>query len=110
MSTVQNQLFQIASLTNEFYHLVPVGGFEYDVIRPIRDLSVLKEHMRLVADLMDMEVASKILLGSQYRLKGENWQLLYRYFLILCQMLPAIHSLVGRAACLHVTNSIFAAS
>lgn len=61
---------QIASLTNEFYHLVPVGGFEYEVIRPIRDRAVLKEHLKLVTDLLDMEIASKILLGSQLRLKG----------------------------------------
>ena len=63
-------LLQIASLTNEFYHLVPVGGFEYDAIRPIRDKKVLKEHFHLVSDLMDMEVASKILVGSQRKLTG----------------------------------------
>ena len=60
----------MATLTNEFYHLVPVGGFEYDAIRPIRDKKVLKEHFRLVSDLMDMEVASKILLGTQRKLPG----------------------------------------
>lgn len=67
---------QIASLTNEFYHLVPVGGFEYEVIRPIRDRAVLKEHLKLVTDLLDMEIASKILLGSQLRLKGSYWPFL----------------------------------
>ncbi|XP_025104527.1 LOW QUALITY PROTEIN: tankyrase-like protein [Pomacea canaliculata] len=92
LSTVSLEEYQqncekIASLTNEFYHLVPVGGFEYDVIRPIRDLSVLKEHMRLVADLMDMEVASKILLGSQYRLKEMN-PLDYIYRSIGCKIQP----------------------
>ena len=63
-------IFQIASLTNEYFHLVPVGGFVHDAIRPIRDKKVLKEHFRLVSDLMDMEVASKILVGTQRKLTG----------------------------------------
>ncbi|XP_076464084.1 poly [ADP-ribose] polymerase tankyrase-like isoform X2 [Babylonia areolata] len=67
MEEYQANCEKIASLTNEFYHLVPVGGYEYEAIRPIRDKKVLKEHFRLVADLMDMEVACKILLGSQHK-------------------------------------------
>ena len=55
--------------------MVPVGGFEYDAIRPIRAKNSLKEHFKLVSDLMDMEVASKILLASQHRLKGQ-----FKYF------------------------------
>ena len=49
---------------------MPVGGFVHDAIRPIRDKKVLKEHFRLVSDLMDMEVASKILVGTQRKLTG----------------------------------------
>lgn len=83
----QSNCEKIATLTNEFYHLVPVGGFEYESIRPIRDKKVLKEHFRLVSDLMDMEVASKILLGSQHRIKEMN-PLDYIYRSIGCRIQP----------------------
>ncbi|XP_070180050.1 poly [ADP-ribose] polymerase tankyrase-like isoform X2 [Littorina saxatilis] len=78
---------KIATLTNEFYQLVPVGGFEYEAIRPVRDKKVLKEHFRLLSDLIDMEVASRILLGTQRRLAEMN-PLDYIYRGIGCKIQP----------------------
>ncbi|KAL8622949.1 hypothetical protein ACOMHN_027070 [Nucella lapillus] len=91
MEEYQANCEKIATLTNEFYHLVPVGGYECEAIRPIRDKKVLKEHFRLLSDLMDMEVASKILLGSQRRLTDMNpYEYIYRS--IGCKIQPMIEA------------------
>ena len=62
--------FQIAKLTNEYYHLVPIHGFECETIQPISEKKMLREHTKLLADLMDLQVASSILLGANLRKSG----------------------------------------
>ena len=63
--------FQIAELSTQFHNLVPLEGYAYDRIHPLNDKSAIKAQMRLISVLLDLEVASKILLGAQYRSAGE---------------------------------------
>lgn len=64
-------LYQIAKLTNEYYHLIPIYGFEDETIQPISDKKMLRDHTKLLADLMDLEVANNILLGANLKKTGQ---------------------------------------
>lgn len=65
-------LFQIVKLTNEYYHLIPIYGFENETIQPISEKKMLREHTKLLANLMDLQVASNILLGANLRQAGNG--------------------------------------
>ena len=52
--------------------MVPLEGYAYDRIHPLNDKSGIKNQMRLISMLLDLEVASKILLGAQYRAAGND--------------------------------------
>lgn len=75
----------IAKMSNEYFHLVPQAGYEYEKIRPIHDKRSLKNHLRKITNLLDYEMASRILLGAQYRLKEMN-PLDYIYKAIGCHI------------------------
>ncbi|GAB1609603.1 poly [ADP-ribose] polymerase tankyrase-like isoform X2 [Argonauta hians] len=81
----QKNCEKIAKLSNEFYHLVPQKGFEYEKIRPIHVKNSLKNQMKIVENLLDYELASRILLGAQHRLKEIN-PLDYIYKAIGCHI------------------------
>ncbi|XP_029642629.1 poly [ADP-ribose] polymerase tankyrase isoform X2 [Octopus sinensis] len=76
-STGPNEEYQkncekIAKLSNEYFHLIPLKGYEFEKIRPIYTKSSLKSQMKMVENLLDYELASRILLGAQQRLKEIN--------------------------------------
>ena len=45
-------------------------GFEYDTITPISDKFKLRQHTKLLGELLDMQVANTILLGAQFKKAG----------------------------------------
>lgn len=68
----EKERVEIGKLSNEFFHLVPMRGYAFEKIRPILNGKQLKEKIELVHHLMELECASKILLGAQARLKELN--------------------------------------
>ncbi|KAH9523062.1 hypothetical protein Btru_065649 [Bulinus truncatus] len=85
----QTNCEEIAKLTNEYYHLIPIYGFENDTIQPISEKKMLREHTKLLADLMDLQVASNILLGANLR-KAEINPLDYIYGSLDCRIQPLL--------------------
>ncbi|GFO49166.1 poly [ADP-ribose] polymerase [Plakobranchus ocellatus] len=83
----QSNCEEIAKLTNEYYHLVPIYGFEYETIQPISEKKMLREHTKLLADLMDLQVANTILLGANLR-KSEMNPVDYIYSSLDCRIQP----------------------
>lgn len=68
----EKERIEIGKLSNEFFHLVPMRGYAFEKIRPITEGNQLKAKLELVHHLMELECASKILLGAQARLKELN--------------------------------------
>ncbi|XP_055957133.1 poly [ADP-ribose] polymerase tankyrase [Patella vulgata] len=97
LSEVQNELQtnveKICKLTNEYYHLIPMDGYSHDKIEPIDKKETLKHHLRLLSNLLDLEVASKILLGAQYQIKDMN-PFDYIYKAINCKIQPLLEETI----------------
>ncbi|XP_071081128.1 poly [ADP-ribose] polymerase tankyrase-like [Haliotis cracherodii] len=87
MAAFQDNCDKIASLTNDYYNLVPSPGFEYEAIKPINKKKRLKMCLRFLSDMLDIEIASRIVLGSQQHLKDMN-PLDYIYRSVGCQIEP----------------------
>ncbi|XP_059138557.1 poly [ADP-ribose] polymerase tankyrase-like isoform X2 [Physella acuta] len=85
----QSNCEEIAKLTNEYYHLIPIYGFEDETIQPIADKKMLRDHTKLLADLMDLEVANNILLGANLR-KAEMNPMDYIYSSLDCRIQPLL--------------------
>jgi len=67
-------VIQVAHLSNEFYQLMPRSGFEFERI-PILDTSdAVQKEWKNVETLLELEVASKIMAGALYRVKGRPGQ------------------------------------
>lgn len=84
-SDYQTTCENIAKLSNEYFQLVPQAGYEYEKIRPIHDKRSLRDHLRKITNLLDYEMASRILLGAQHHLKEMN-PLDYIYKAIGCHI------------------------
>jgi hypothetical protein len=61
---IQATYEKIAELSNVFYELIPHANFSHDRILPINDNRALQLKMTMINNLIDLEVASKILLGA----------------------------------------------
>ncbi|CAL1535690.1 unnamed protein product [Lymnaea stagnalis] len=85
----QSNCEEIAKLTNEYYHLIPIYGFEDETIQPISEKKMLREHTKLLADLMDLQVANNILLGANFR-KAEINPMDYIYSSLECRIQPLL--------------------
>ncbi|XP_067678954.1 poly [ADP-ribose] polymerase tankyrase-like isoform X2 [Haliotis asinina] len=81
----QANCVEIAKLSNEYYQVIPQAGFAYEKIRPLDQLNDLKKQILLVSNLLDYEVASKMLLGAMYREKEVN-PLDYVYQSVGCKL------------------------
>ena len=65
--------FQISSLSSEFYYLIPQKGYEYERLLPLDREHTINDHCENIRKLMELEYAGQVLLGAQYRHKGENF-------------------------------------
>ncbi|XP_061174017.1 poly [ADP-ribose] polymerase tankyrase-like isoform X2 [Saccostrea echinata] len=68
----EKERIEIGRLSNEYYHLVPMNGYAFDKVSPIMDGDELKEKLEVIHHLLELECASKILMGAQARLKDIN--------------------------------------
>jgi hypothetical protein len=55
---------KVAELSNMFYELIPHVNFSHDRIKPFNDYREVQLKMTMINNLIDLEVASKILLGA----------------------------------------------
>ncbi|XP_033125958.1 poly [ADP-ribose] polymerase tankyrase-like [Anneissia japonica] len=81
----QGLMEEINLLSNEFYELIPHINFSYTNTSPLTDDNTLKEAAELIANLLDYEVASKVILAARYRQQDVN-PLDYVYRTLDCQM------------------------
>eukprot|EP01119_Soliformovum_irregulare_P008564 TRINITY_DN2167_c0_g1_i2.p1 TRINITY_DN2167_c0_g1~~TRINITY_DN2167_c0_g1_i2.p1 ORF type:complete len:646 (-),score=208.95 TRINITY_DN2167_c0_g1_i2:25-1962(-) len=58
----------LSDLSNRFYELIPHTGYDHTRIDAITDMQLLLEKSNLLTNLMDLGVASRILLGATHRL------------------------------------------
>lgn len=58
---------KVASLTTDYYYLMPKSGFEFDKLAPIDSEYLWKDEMTRVDHMLEFEVAERFLLGAQYR-------------------------------------------
>lgn len=62
--------FQILELSSRYYQLIPYTDFAFDKMEPLNKLEALKDAEKNMQNLVDLELANRILLGAQYRIKG----------------------------------------
>jgi predicted DNA-binding WGR domain protein len=62
-------LESIYKRTNEYYSIVPLRGYAEEKLPIIDNEIMLKQHEKILYDLMELELSYKILLGAQANLK-----------------------------------------
>ncbi len=60
----------MAELSNEYYHLVPQDGYSYERIAPLDDENNLQKEFKKIENLMELELAGRMLAGAQLKIKG----------------------------------------
>lgn len=83
----QSNCEKITELSTEYYSLIPQEGYAYDKVQPLNTKPLIQQQLRLISNLLDLETASKILLGAQHRIKEKN-PLDYMYEAIGCSIVP----------------------
>ncbi|XP_071963816.1 poly [ADP-ribose] polymerase tankyrase-like [Antedon mediterranea] len=81
----QSLMDEINDLSNEYYELIPHIDFSYQNISPLTDENTLKEAVELITNLLDYEVASKVILGARFKQQEVN-PLDYVYRTLDCQL------------------------
>lgn len=67
LDTVQEIRDKIQDLSSRFYELIPLKGYVNEIAPPISTTQMVKEKYNTLTSLIDIEKASKILLGALYR-------------------------------------------
>ncbi|XP_052272329.1 poly [ADP-ribose] polymerase tankyrase-like isoform X2 [Dreissena polymorpha] len=78
---------KISQLSTDYYSLIPVQGYAYERVEPLRNTATIRQHMRLLNTLLDIETASRIMLAAQHRIHEIN-PLDYIYRAIGCTVEP----------------------
>ncbi|XP_059175605.1 poly [ADP-ribose] polymerase tankyrase-like [Physella acuta] len=81
----QANLEKIAELSNEYFHLLPCKNFSYEKIRPLDKRQKLMGQMYSISNLLDYEVACKMLLAAMH-FKTEYNPVDYVYASLGCQV------------------------
>ncbi|XP_064623807.1 poly [ADP-ribose] polymerase tankyrase-like [Lineus longissimus] len=76
---------EIVQFSNDYYQLVPQHGYVYESIRPIDMDYEIKENKRLIDNLLDLAIASKVICAAQQRVEAIN-PLDYVYRTIECKI------------------------
>ncbi|CAH1779903.1 unnamed protein product [Owenia fusiformis] len=76
---------KIADLSTDYYSLIPKQGFEYERLAPIDNLHKYSSEFALINNLLEFEVAERVLLGAQLR-KNEIHPLDYVYQALECKL------------------------
>ncbi|XP_041358942.1 poly [ADP-ribose] polymerase tankyrase-like [Gigantopelta aegis] len=84
-SKYQSNCEKIAALSSEYFQIIPQKSYAFERILPLDRVNEFKKQMTLVSNLLDFEVASKMLLGAMYR-KEEINPLDYIYQTMGCKL------------------------
>jgi ankyrin repeat protein/predicted DNA-binding WGR domain protein len=60
---------EVTELSNTFYTLIPHTEFARSPIKPINDERTIREKMKMLTDLIDLQIATRIILAAQHRVK-----------------------------------------
>ncbi|KAL4238217.1 hypothetical protein ACF0H5_002929 [Mactra antiquata] len=86
-SEYQDCCEQISVLSTEYHSLIPQHGYAFERVQPLVQRSQVKIQLRLISNLLDLETASKILLGAQNQISEQN-PLDYIYKALGCCITP----------------------
>jgi hypothetical protein len=70
LEAYHQELTKVSNLTSEYYHLIPQNGFAFERITPLDSEDAIGREWKHVSSLLELEVASKMLSGAQFRCKG----------------------------------------
>ena len=62
----------IIDLSEEFYHLIPLFGYQFERLSPLLSREDLRDKMELIFNLIHFEFAFELLLGAQFRAQEVN--------------------------------------
>jgi len=65
-------LEKVAHLSNEYYHLIPPSGYEFERIPILDDEEKLMEEWKSIETLLELEVAAKMMAGALHRINELN--------------------------------------
>jgi ankyrin repeat protein/predicted DNA-binding WGR domain protein len=65
-------LDELAEMTSDYYELVPTTKYRQSSIPPLESIADIDQNIMLVRELLDVEVAVKILLGAKLNIKKMN--------------------------------------
>ena len=68
-SKVMNEMID---LSEQFYHLIPLFGNQFESLTPLLSRQQLRDKMELISNLMHFEFAFELLLGAQLRAQEVN--------------------------------------
>lgn len=80
-------VLQLYALSNEYYTLMPSSDYTRMRIPPITTTRQVRDQTNMLVALLDIELASKILLGAQLRIKGKwfavDWLQITDFYIFL---------------------------
>lgn len=80
---------QVSELSSEFYYLVPLQGYAYESLEPLRERHQVEQFIDRLTQLLELQYVGGILLGAQHRIKEMNpLDYIYRAIKTRIQMLP----------------------
>ncbi|XP_078675989.1 poly [ADP-ribose] polymerase tankyrase-like isoform X2 [Branchiostoma floridae x Branchiostoma belcheri] len=81
----QEDMEKVAELSNKYYQLIPPGNYSHERMGALVDQRAIKKEFEKLSSLMDLEVASKVLVGAHHKREEVN-ALDYVYRAIGCQI------------------------
>ena len=63
---------EIIDLSEEFYHLIPLFGYQFERLSPLLSGKEVREKLELISNLIHFEFAFELLLGAQLRAQEVN--------------------------------------
>ena len=66
----QEDCQKVSELSSDYFQLIPQKNFVYEQLRPLDTLESYRGQVRLLTNLLDFEVTTKMMLGAMYRKSG----------------------------------------
>lgn len=75
----------MSELSSDYFQLIPQKNFVYEKLRPLDREDDYKKQVKLITNLLDFEVSTKMMLGAMFR-KNEVHPLNYVYNCMKCKL------------------------
>jgi hypothetical protein len=62
----------VSELSSEYFQLIPQKNFVYERLRPLDRDEDYRKQVKLIVNLLDFEVSTKMMLGAMYRKNGNH--------------------------------------